>query len=135
MIKLIVGKKGSGKTKLMLDSIADAVANENGDVVFICNAARHMLEIPHKARLVDVSDADTETFRLFKSFIDGILSQNYDITHIFIDSLFKVVPDDHGGLENFIKGLEKISEESNTKFTICISADKSELPDSIQKFM
>lgn len=135
MIKLIVGKKGSGKTKAMLDSIASAVNSENGNVVFICNNNRHMLEVNYAVRLVNVSDADTETFRLFKSFIDGILSQNYDITHVFIDSLFKVVPDDMDGLDDFIKGLEKLSEASKINFTICISADKSELPDSIHKYI
>ena len=135
MIKLIVGKKGSGKTKAMLDSISAAVNSENGNVIFVCNSDRHMLEVTHDARLVNVSDADTETYRLFKSFIDGMLSQNYDITHIFIDSLFKIVPDDKDGLADFVDGLEKISNECNTKFTICISADKSELPDSIHKYI
>lgn len=135
MIKLVVGKKGSGKTKTMLDAIANAVETENGNVIFVCNSARHMLEVTHAARLVDVSNADTETFRLFKTFILGMLSQNYDISHIFIDSLFKIVPDDKDGLADFIEKLEGISAESNVKFTICISADKSELPDSIQKYM
>ncbi len=135
MIKLIVGKKGSGKTKAMLDAIATAVENESGDVIFICNNNRHMLEVKHSARMVDVSDADTETYRLFKSFIDGILSQNYDITHIFIDSLFKVVPNDKDGLADFIQSLDKLGKESDTRFTICISADKSELPEAIHKYI
>jgi len=135
MIKLIVGKKGSGKTKAMLDSIAAAVNSESGNVIFVCNSNRHMLEVTHAARMVDVSDADTETYRLFKSFINGMLSQNYDISHIFIDSLFKIVPDDKDGLGDFINALEEISEKNNVKFTICISADKSELPDSIHKYI
>ncbi len=135
MIKLFVGKKGSGKTKAMLGAIADALNTENGTVVFICNSDRHMLEVNYEVRLVNVSDEDTETFRLFKSFISGMLSQNYDISHIFIDSLFKVVPNDKDGLEDFITNLEKLSEEAKINFTICISADKSELPNSIQKFI
>ena len=135
MIKLVVGKKGSGKTKTMLDAISQAVENENGNVIFVCNSSRHMLEVTHSARLVDVSNADTETFRLFKTFILGMLSQNYDISHIFIDSLFKIVPDDKDNLAAFVEKLEEISTDSNVKFTICISADKAELPDSIHKFM
>ncbi len=135
MIKLVVGKKGSGKTKTMLDAIAEAVKTENGNVIFVCNSSRHMLEVTHAARLVDVSDADTETFRLFKAFIMGMLSQNYDISHIFVDSLFKIVPDDMDGLAEFIEKLEAISEASNVKFTICISADKADLPDSIHKYI
>ena len=135
MIKLVVGKKGSGKTKTMLDAIAQAVKDENGNVIFVCNSNRHMLEVTHAARLVDVSNADTETFRLFKAFIMGMLSQNYDISHIFVDSLFKIVPDDKDGLADFVEGLEKISEEANVKFTICISADASELPASTHKYI
>ncbi len=135
MIKLVVGKKGSGKTKTMLDAISQAVENENGNVIFVCNSSRHMLEVTHSARLVDVSNADTETFRLFKTFILGMLSQNYDISHIFIDSLFKIVPDDKDNLAAFVEKLEEISADSNVKFTICISADKAELPDSIHKYM
>jgi RecA/RadA recombinase len=135
MIKLVVGKKGSGKTKTMLDAIAEAVKNESGNVIFVCNSNRHMLEVTHAARLVDVSEADTETFRLFKTFIMGMLSQNYDISHIFIDSLFKIVPDDAEGLADFVNKLEAISEKSNVKFTICISADKSELPESVYKYI
>ena len=135
MVKLVVGKKGSGKTKMMLDAIAQAVQEENGNVIFVCNSSRHMLEVTYEVRLVDVSNADTETFRLFKTFIMGMLSQNYDISHIFVDSLFKIVPDDMDGLAGFVEKLEEISEESNVKFTICISADQSELPDSIHKYI
>lgn len=135
MIKLVVGKKGSGKTKSMLDAIAQAVNEENGNVVFVCNSSRHMLEVTHAVRLVDVSKADTDSFRLFKAFIMGMLSQNYDISHIFVDSLFKIVPDDMDGLADFVEKLGQISEESNVKFTICISADASELPDSIHKYI
>ncbi len=135
MIKLVVGKKGSGKTKTMLDAIAEAVKVENGNVIFVCNSNRHMLEVTHAARLVDVSNADTETFRLFKAFIMGMLSQNYDISHIFVDSLFKIVPDDKDGLADFVEGLEKLSEDANVKFTICISADASELPEAIHKYI
>ena len=135
MIKLVIGKKGSGKTKTMLDAIAQAVKDENGNVIFVCNSNRHMLEVPYEVRLVDVSNADTETFRLFKAFIMGMLSQNYDISHIFVDSLFKVVPDDKDGLADFIEKLEKISEDANVKFTICISADASELPENVCKYI
>ncbi len=135
MIKLVVGKKGSGKTKTMLDAIAQAVKDESGNVIFVCNSNRHMLEVTHAARLVDVSNADTETFRLFKAYIMGMLSQNYDISHIFVDSLFKIVPDDNDALADFVSELEEISNNSNVKFTICISADKSELPDSIHKYI
>ena len=135
MVKLIVGKKGTGKTKALIEGIHNSINTENGDIVFICNGDRHILDINHSIRLIDVTDFDTEDYRVFKSFINGILSQNYDITSIFIDSLFKIVPDDMDNLTVFINDLNEISEKSNIKFTVCISADKSELPEGIYSYI
>ncbi len=135
MVKLIVGKKGTGKTKALIEGIHDSINTEHGDIVFICNGDRHILDINHSIRLIDVKDFDTDDFRVFKSFIYGILSQNYDITSIFIDSLLKIVPDDMDNLTGFINDLNDISDKNNIKFTICISADKSELPEGIYKYI
>ena len=135
MIKLIIGKKGSGKTKQLIDDVHKAIEVENGNIVFICNGDRHVLDLNHSVRLIDVAGLDTENFRIFKSFINGILSQNYDITAVFVDSLFKIVPDDLANLPSFLDSLEEISDASGVKFTICISADKSELPESIYKYI
>ena len=135
MVKLIVGKKGTGKTKALIEGIHNSINSENGDIVFICNGDRHILDIDHSIRLIDVTDFDTADYRVFKSFINGILSQNYDITSIFIDSLFKIVPDDMDNLTIFINDLNEMSEKSNVKFTVCISADKSELPEGIYSYI
>ncbi|MBR3934276.1 MAG: ATP-binding protein [Clostridia bacterium] len=135
MVKLIVGKKGTGKTKALIDGINNSINTEHGDIIFICNGDRHILDVNHSIRLIDVADIDTGSFRIFKGFINGILSQNYDITSIFVDSLLKIVPDDIEGLTDFITDLDSISEKNNIKFTICISADKSELPEGIYKYI
>ena len=135
MVKLIVGKKGTGKTKALIDGINNSINTEHGDIIFICNGDRHILDVNHSIRLIDVAELDTGDFRVFKSFINGILSQNYDITSIFIDSLFKIVPDDNDNLNGFITDIDAISQKNNVKFTICISADKSELPEGIYKYI
>ena len=135
MIKLIIGKKGSGKTKELISDVHNSINVENGNIVFICNGDRHVLDLNHSVRLIDVAEFDTADFRVFKSFINGILSQNYDITSVFIDSLFKIVPDDMDNLTGFINDLDAISENRNIKFTICISADKEELPEGIYKYI
>lgn len=135
MIKLIIGKKGSGKTKELINDVHDSVNVENGNIIFICNGDRHVLDLNHSVRLIDVAEFDTNDYRIFKSFINGVLSQNYDITSVFIDSLFKIVPDDADNLAQFIEDLDAISEDRNIKFTICISADKDELPESIYKYI
>jgi len=135
MIKLIIGKKGSGKTKELINDVHNSINVENGNIVFICNGDRHVLDLNHSVRLIDVAEFDTADFRVFKSFINGILSQNYDITSVFIDSLFKIVPDDMDNLTGFINDLDAISQDRNIKFTICISADKEELPGGIYKYI
>lgn len=134
MVKLIVGKKGSGKTKAMLDSVNNAVDVEHGNVVFIARENRHMFDINHGARLVDVAEGGMADFSEFKGFIKGIMSQNYDITHIYIDSMLKIVSD-ASGLVNFVDTLDEICKGNDIKFTISISADKSELPAEIEKFI
>lgn len=134
MVKLIVGKKGSGKTKAMLDSVNNAVDVEHGNVVFIARENRHMFDINHGARLVDVAEGGMADFNEFKGFIKGIMSQNYDITHIFIDSLLKIVASTDG-LACFVKTLDDICKDGDIKFTITVSADKSELPEEIYKYI
>ncbi len=134
MINLIVGKKGTGKTKAIIESANNAKATEQGDVIFICNGTRHLFDINHSVRLIDINEYDHADFRLFLSFINGILAQNYDITHIYIDSLLKIVNDDEN-LEGFVEAIEKISNEKNVKFTVSISADKTELPEGIHKYI
>ena len=93
-----------------------------------------MFDINHGARLVDVAEAGMADFNEFKGFIKGIMSQNYDITHIYIDSILKIVADG-AGIVNFIDTLDEICKGNDIKFTITISADKSELPEEIYKYI
>ena len=135
MIKLIIGKKGSGKTKELINDVHNAINIENGNIVFICNGDRHVLDLNHSVRLIDVAGLDTADYRVFKSFINGILSQNYDITSVFIDSLFKIVPDDIDNLAAFLDDLNAISADRDIKFTICISAEKEDIPAEALKYI
>ena len=135
MVKLIIGKKGSGKTKELINDVHEAISVENGNIVFICNGDRHVLDLNHSVRLIDVAEFDTQDYRIFKSFVNGVLSQNYDITSVFIDSLFKIVPDDADNLPKFIDDLDTISEDRGIKFTVCISAEKNELPEAVYKYI
>ncbi|MBE7012501.1 MAG: hypothetical protein E7416_00265 [Ruminococcaceae bacterium] len=134
MVKLIVGKKGSGKTKAMLESVNNAVDIEHGNVVFIARENRHTFDINHGARLVGVAEGGMADFSEFRGFIKGIMSQNYDITHIYIDSILKIVADGEG-LVDFINTLDSICQGNDIKFTITISAAKEELPEAIYKFI
>ncbi len=135
MVKLIVGKKGSGKTKAMLDSVNNAVDIEHGNVVFIARENRHMFDVKNGVRLVDVAEGGMANFAEFRGFIKGIMSQNYDITHIYIDSMLKIVDGDAENVADFVDTLDAICKDNDIKFTISISADKSELPEQIYKYI
>ena len=134
MVKLIVGKKGSGKTKAMLDSVNNAVDIEHGNVVFIAREGRHIFDVKGSVRLVDVAEGGISNFVEFIGFIKGIMSQNYDITHIYIDSILKIAASDEG-LVDFVNALDGICKGNDIKFTISVSADKSELPEAIYGYI
>ena len=91
MIRVIVGKKGSGKTKQVIEMINSAVDTEHGNVVCIEKGEKLMLDISHKIRLVEASEYDIADYTAMKGFISGLYAGNYDITHIFIDSLTKII--------------------------------------------
>ncbi|MBE7030158.1 MAG: hypothetical protein E7409_01885 [Ruminococcaceae bacterium] len=135
MVNLIVGEKGTGKTKAMIDAVNKAVDDEHGNVVFIGYGSRHMFDLNHGARLVDASAMGISGYEMFEGFIQGVISQNYDITHIFIDSLFKIFDGELAELPAFINKIKEISAANNIKFTITISAAKDALPGEVSEYI
>ena len=136
MVRVIMGVKGTGKTKQMIDLINTAVQNEHGNVVCIERNRALTYNIDYNIRLVEASDFDIKSFEFLKGMISGLYAGNYDITHMFIDSLCRVVPCDGGPeVEEFLDWLEAFSEKNNIKFTVTISADLSLATDGMQKFL
>lgn len=135
MIKVIMGVKGTGKTKQMIDLINSAINNEHGNVVCIEKGRKLTYDINYQIRLVEAEQYDLTSFEVLRGFISGLHAGNYDITHIFIDSLCKVVPSDCGPeLDDFLNWLDGFAERNNIKFTISISADESLASDDVKKF-
>ncbi len=135
MVKVIMGVKGTGKTKQMIDLINNAVNNEHGNVVCIEKGRKLTYDISYHIRLVEAEQYNLSTFEVMRGFISGLYAGNYDITHIFIDSLCKIVPSDCGPeLDQFLAWLDNFSEKNNIKFTISISADESLASDDVKKF-
>lgn len=133
MVKIIMGLKGSGKTKQLIDLVKKAVETENGDVVCIEKGPKLTYDIPHKARLIFAEESDIGGYEFFKGFLSGLHAGNYDITDVFIDSLYKIVGDDTpANVDAFLEWLDRFSEKSNMKFTLTISAD-AELASSVMK--
>ena len=139
MVKLLVGKKGTGKTKALLSEVTAAASVAKGNVVFISNnITGAMVDIPRTVRVTDTSDFDIVNYSEFEGFICGIISGNYDITNIFVDGLFRIVKTDNDsldGLETFLDRLEKISSKFNITFVITVCMDADSAPDYVKRFI
>ena len=135
MIRVIVGKKGSGKTKQVIEMINSAVDTEHGNVVCIEKGEKLMLDISHKIRLVEASEYDIADYTAMKGFISGLYAGNYDITHIFIDSLTKIIGRECDfETEKFLDWLNSFSQKNGIKFTITISDEESLMSEGIKKY-
>ena len=136
MIRVIMGKKGSGKTKQMIELINSAVHSENGNVVCIERGPKLTYDIHYKIRLVEASHYEMKSFDFMKGFISGLYAGDYDITHIFIDSLTKIVPTEptDAAVEDCLDWLNSFSEKNNIKFTVTISADAELATEGVKKY-
>ena len=130
-----MGVKGSGKTKQLIELVKKAVDEEHGAVVCIENTSTLTYDIPYTVRLIEAAQYGFTNYEFFKGFISGLHAGNYDITHIFIDSLFKIIDVQlDASTEEFLGWCETFSNRENVKFTIMISADTALATDNIKKF-
>ena len=136
MVQLIVGLKGSGKTKKLVDMVRAAVNEETGDVVCIEKERKLTFDIPYQARLIDAGTYDIGSYEFLKGLICGVHAGNYDITHFFIDNFYKLVNDKSvESLETFLGWLDKFSANENISFVISLSVDAETLSDTVKKYM
>lgn len=136
MVKVIMGLKGSGKTKKLVDLVREAVNQENGDVVVVEKDKQLTYDIPYQARLINAGDYPIGTYEFFKGCICGLHSGNYDITHVFIDNFLKFFSEkDENAMVEFITWLEEFSNKEGIEFVLSISMDQSECPESLKKFL
>lgn len=133
MIKLITGKKGTGKTKILIDAIHDAETKSKGNVVAIQKGSSLNTDITPKVRLVNIEDYAIEGTEAFYGFISGILASDYDCTDIFVDATLKITGRDYNKVGEMFDKLAKIS--ADTTITCTVSADNSELSDNMKKFI
>ena len=136
MVNIIMGLKGSGKTKKLVDLVREAVNEETGDVVVIERERKLTFDIPYQARLIDAGSYAIGSYEFLKGLICGVHAGNYDITHFFIDNFYKLVNDKSGeALENFLSWLEKFSEQENISFIISVSADPETVSEKVRSYI
>ncbi len=128
MVSLIIGNKGSGKTKRLIALINEALDKSNGTVVCIEKSPLLTYEVSHKARLIETERFDVEGCDAFYGMVCGIIAQDHDITDIFVDATFKIVGRDYDAFAALIKKISKVSAESETNFVFTVSEDESKLP-------
>jgi hypothetical protein len=129
MVKTIIGNKGSGKTKKLVDLVIEAVNEANGDVVVIEKDRKLTFDIPYQARLIDAGVYDIGSYEFLKGAICGIHSGNYDITHIFIDNFFKLVKDKSDeAVTTFFTWLCSFAEREHIDFVVSVTCDKETAP-------
>ena len=135
MVRILVGSKGSGKTARLVDDLNAQAQSDAHNVVCIQYGHRLDRLVKYKIRLVDIMEYPVNGYQELLSFIAGISAKDYDLTHVYIDSIYKVAGSkDITQLETFLGDLEEFSERNDLNVSIILSAQLDELPDSIRKY-
>lgn len=136
MVQILAGEKGEGKTKILIDLANESVSTSDGDVIYIDDDKRHIYDLNHKIRFVEVSEFPLANYRELIGFIYGIFSQNSDITKVFVDGIFKIVQS--LGDEDLIKlvtRLDSMSKAYNVDFVLAGNVDPAELPKEVEQYI
>ena len=135
MIHVILGLKGSGKTKKLIDSINAAVAQASGDVVCIEYGKKLTSDVTYKVRLVDSQEYGIQSAEMLKGFLSGMHAGNFDITHVFIDNLYKTIGHDLSAAEDFIAWAAKFAADNNMEITVTLSEDPANISEGIKQYL
>jgi hypothetical protein len=132
MVQLIVGVKGKGKTKVLLDKVNSQIQNVEGNVAYLDKSTKHMYELNNKIRLIDVSEYSLKNADQFVGFIQGIISQDHDLQQMYLDSFIKIANLEGADITETIKNLEVISNKFKVDFTANVSLDEADIPEAIK---
>ena len=132
MVHIIVGEKGKGKTKVLLDKANAAIAESKGNVVYLDKSNKHMYELSNKIRLINVPDFLVENSSEFLGFLCGIISQDNDLEIVFLDSFLKIASVEPNEIESVIQKLNSISDKFHIDFVLSVSMKSDALPESLK---
>ena len=135
MIQVIMGLKGSGKTKKLIDSIHEAVANASGDVVCIEYGKKLTYDVNYRVRLVDSKEYAISSSDMLKGFLSGLHAGNFDITNVYIDNLYKTIGTDRAAGEEFVAWCAKFAETNKMNITITISDDPALASEAVKQYL
>ena len=135
MIHVIMGLKGSGKTKKLIDSINQTIASASGDVVCIEYGKKLTYDINYRVRLVDSKEYGINSLDMLKGFLSGLHAGNFDITNVYIDNLYKTIGTDRAQGEAFVLWCAEFAQVNNMNITITVSDDPAEASEAIKQYL
>ena len=135
MIHVIMGLKGSGKTKKLIDAVHQTVETAAGDVVCIEYGKTLTYDLNYRVRLVDAKEYGIHSADLLKGFLSGLHAGNFDITNVFIDNLYKTIGTDRAAGEEFVAWCDKFAQANNMKITITVSDDPACASEDMKKYL
>lgn len=135
MIKLIVGNKGSGKTKTLINMVNEAAKTSKGNVVCVEKGNTLTFDVSHQARLIDIDTYGVSGFDAFYGFFCGLFAGNYDITEVFVDATFKIGGKDYLAFAIMVEKLAKLLDDNGATMTFTVSCSKSDLPERIHQYL
>ena len=136
MVKVICGKKGTGKTRVLVENANNLALENSGDVVFIDGTGRSMYDLGHKVRFINILEFPVTINKTcsFLGFLCGIISENYDIKGVFVDDLVEIVKDETSAMKDFFEEIEKLSSKFNIEFNFSIEGDPESMPEFIKAY-
>ena len=139
MIHVIMGLKGSGKTKKMLDNLHETVANATGDVVCIEYGKTLTYDVNYRVRLVDAQEYGINSVEMLKGFLSGLHAGNFDITHVYVDNLYRTIGKPMGAgmdaCDEFLAWAAKFTEVNNMELTFTVSEDPANASEEMKKYL
>ncbi len=135
MIQVIAGKKGSGKTKRIIDMANTASKESSHDIVFIDDDNDYMFDLRHEVRFINAGEYQLLNDQMFMGFLCGAVAQNFDVGQIYVDAFKKLIKADLSTTAWLFERLEVISQAHNVNFVLSISEDPDNLPEFIQKYV
>ena len=132
MVQLIVGEKGKGKTKELLERVNNQVKTASGTICYLDKSTKHMFELNNKVRLINVSDFLINNADQFAGFILGIISQDHDLEQMYLDSFLKISRTEDGDYVSLVQKLDEISKEFKVDFVLSVSLPANSVPEEIK---
>jgi energy-coupling factor transporter ATP-binding protein EcfA2 len=135
LIKVIIGQKGTGKTRTLINMANSALAESKGEIVFIDGDNRRMIELNHKIRFINAKEFNVNDLKMFYGFLSGMIADNYDIDQIYIDGLFDIVRENVEGIERFMFDIKKLSDKFDIRFFITMNGNPNSVPAFLKEYI